>query len=152
MGAYEAGIWFKSLVVQFGPRAGAVAMVAVLVVLALKNSVTWFFQKMVELAAEFVRAQTEEKRALLQQNERYATEIQTFMFNHLEHMKKEREEHRQDMAARDKVNAAFSDSLVRANAALSDILESTRRHREEDAEAHNELGKSVAEVKGSISG
>jgi hypothetical protein len=132
MGAYEIVAVFRSIVGHFGAKAALAIALCVALFFALRSSVSWFFEKVVSLLGEWVRSQTEEKRALLQQNQQYASQIQTFLHNHLEHLSAEREEFRADMAKRDDLLAELSKGQVKMNGMLHETMEEVRGHRAED--------------------
>lgn len=147
MDAYSAGTLIRTLAQFFGAKTALAILAAVLFFMASKKTVSWFFDEALSLLRQWVQSQTDEKKQLVAQNQEYARQINTFLTNHLAHVKEEREEHRVDMAARDKTLATLNDSLVKTSAALDETLASCQKHREEDAKAHDKMSRDLLKVK-----
>lgn len=116
----------------FNPKVALTIVALVAVIIAVKKSVGWAAQEVVRLLGEWVRSQTEERLALMRQNQTYAAEIQTHMHNHLAHQERRDGEHRADMAARDLVLAGVRDSLVKLSTTQDELLKVVQSHRAED--------------------
>lgn len=132
MGAYEAGTLFRTLVGSVGVKWALTIITVAAIVVASKKSVAWFFSEVVRLLGEWVKSQTDEKKALLQQNQDYARQINTFLTNHLAHVKEERDEHRADMDKRDAMLRTLSEGQVKMNGLLYETMTEVKEHRKED--------------------
>lgn len=124
--------YLKALIAAFGPKVALGILILLVSGAAIRKSVAFFATEAVRLLSDWVRAQTEEKRALLQQNQKYSADIQQFLHNHLSHMEQERQEHRQDMAKRDAVMAEMGKTQVRIATVLDEVLNEVQAHRTED--------------------
>ena len=132
MDAYTIVTLFRALVGHFDARTALGLVFAVAVFFALRGSASWFFSEVVRLLNNWVTSQTSQNQALLAQNREYAAQINTFLTNHLAHLKSEREEHRADMQARDATLSHMSASLTQIGGVLNETLGTVRAHREED--------------------
>lgn len=132
MGAYEIGTLFRTIAGYFGAKTALTIVLMVALFFGLRNSVSWFFSEVVRLLGDWVRSQTEEKQKLLQQNQQYATQIQAFLHNHLEHLTAERTDFRADMGKRDELLSELTKGQVKMNGMLYETMEEVKAHRTED--------------------
>lgn len=132
MGAYEVGSFFRMLVGSVGVKWALVIVAVVATVAAVRKSVSWFLDEVVRLLGRWVDSQTNEKVQLMRQNQEYATQIQTFLHNHMAHQKEEREEFSRVIAARDIVLGELRDSIVKVSLVADETLREVQEHRSED--------------------
>lgn len=132
MGAYEIGALFRTLVGSVGVKWTLVILTIVALVMSTRKSVSWFLDEVVRLLGQWVASQTQEKVQLMRQNQEYASQIQTFLHNHMAHQKEEREEFSRVIAARDIVLGEMRDGLTKVSVVMGETLREVQEHRKED--------------------
>lgn len=150
MDLYGLGNIFRQVLEKGGLKVALGVLFLLILVGACFAAVAWCAKKGFELGQTWLAQQERERTALIGELQGSRNQINTFLGNHLTHLKQEREEHTAQIERRDTALENTVLAIQGIQTIQTELLDQAKSHREEDSAAHTKASETLARIEGHL--